>query len=159
MQKGASMESDYVIYGALVVVVIILGYTMRDLIEGNPAPDAGVQDSQNNANNQNQALAKTTGSTSDGDVQIDLTPKGVVNGKLTFDFAVNTHSVSLEQFDLKKITSLSYNGKNYAPIAAPALSGHHNSGELAFELNKMPKNFKITIKGIPNIDERIFEWK
>ncbi|GEM_PF-1924562 len=153
------MKSEHVIYAALFVVVIILGYSMRDLIAGNTEPDASVQNNQNNANNQNQALIKTTGSTETGDVQVDLTPKGVVNGKLAFGIEINTHSVALEQFDLKKITSLLFNGKNYAPVSAPALSGHHNSGELIFELNEMPKNFKITITGVPSVNERVFEWK
>ncbi|HLG24284.1 MAG TPA: hypothetical protein VI564_05135 [Candidatus Nanoarchaeia archaeon] len=148
------MKSDYIIYGVLFIVVIILGYSMRDLIAENPVSDVSAQNNQN----QNPALAKTTGNTGDGDVQIDVTSKGIVNGKLAFDFAANTHSVSLEQFDLKKLTSLSFNGKDYAPIAAPALSGHHNSGELVFDLNDVPNNFKIVIKGIPSVEERVFEW-
>ena len=152
MRKGASVKSDYVIYGALIIVLIILGDTARDLVFGNSAP------AQNFQKSENQALTKTTGSTSSGDVQIDLTPKGTVDGKITFDFASSTHSVSMEQFDLMKLTSLSYDGKSYVPISAPKLSGHHNSGEIVFDLSELPKNFKITIKGIPNVEERIFEW-
>jgi len=143
------MKSDYLIYGILIVVVAILGYTLRDLFAGSPA--VVVQE--------NGLVMKTTGSTNEGDVQIDLTPAGIANGKLTISFATNTHSVDMEQFDLKKITVLSYNGKNYAPVSAPKLSGHHNSGEIVFDLNEMPKSFKITIKGIPNVNERVYEWK
>lgn len=151
-QKGASMKSDYVIYGALIVVVMILGYTARDLISENPTP-------QNSQNVQAQTLTKTTGSTSQGDVQIDLTPIGIVNGKFAVSIAVNTHSVTLSDYDLAKITTLAYNGRKYAPISSPAMEGHHNNGNLVFDLNQAPSNFKIVIVGIPSVQERVFEWK
>ncbi len=99
-----------------------------------------------------------SGSVGEGDVTVDLTPVGVVDGKLMVDVGVNTHSVNLEQFDLIRITTLEYNGKSIAPESAPALSGHHNSGTLAFNVGEPVSSFKISIKGIPKVDERVFEW-
>lgn len=99
-----------------------------------------------------------SGSVDSGDVTVDLTPVGIIDGKLRIDIGVNTHSVSLEPFDLTKITTLEYNGKSLKPESAPALTGHHSSGTLVFDVNEPVSSFKISIKGIPKVDERVFGW-
>lgn len=99
-----------------------------------------------------------SGSVDAGDATVDLTPVGIIGGKLRVDIGVNTHSVSLEQFDLAEITTLEYSGKSLKPESAPALSGHHTSGTLVFDVNEPVSSFKITIRGIPKADERVFEW-
>lgn len=101
----------------------------------------------------------TTGSTASGDVSIELAPHEVENDKLEVDIWVNTHSVDLSQSDLKQITSLEYNGKSVAPVSAPSLSGHHVSGTLVFNVDDEIKSFTIKIKGIPKVEERVFEWR
>lgn len=147
------MKIDYLIYGLLAAVIAIAVYTFAGMTSEVPA---AVPNRQNTAQGFRMI---STGGTDDGNVQIDLTPKGIVNGKLLVDFAINTHSVGLEQYDLKKITTLEYNGKKILPSSAPALSGHHNSGTIAFDSISDLKNFKITIVGIPNVEKRVFEWK
>lgn len=99
-----------------------------------------------------------SGSVDEGDVMVELTPVGMIDGKLRVDVGVNTHSVNLEQFDLAKITTLEYNGKSVTPESAPALGGHHSSGTLVFETGEPLSRFRITVEGIPKVDERIFEW-
>ena len=101
----------------------------------------------------------TSGDTETGNVQIDLAPAGFQNGQLKVDIAVNTHSVDLSKYDLKKITTLEYDGKKTAPISAPQLSGHHTSGTLIFNVGNEMNAFKIKISGIPSIEERVFEWE
>ena len=101
----------------------------------------------------------STGTTDSGDVSVDLTPRGVVNGQFQVDFEINTHSVELSQYDLAKITALEYNGKKINPMNAPKLEGHHSSGTLTFNFEEDLNNFKITMKGIPNVEERVFEWR
>ncbi|MEK6942854.1 MAG: hypothetical protein AABX00_02220 [Nanoarchaeota archaeon] len=147
------MKTDYLIYGLLIAVIAIAAYTFAGMVDNQPAAAPNIQ---NNA--QGFGLI-STGGTDDGNVQVDLTPKGIVNGQFLVDFAINTHSVDLSQLDLKKITTLEYSGKKIQPLSAPALSGHHNSGIIAFNSVSDLKNFKITIVGIPNIEERVFEWK
>ncbi len=105
-----------------------------------------------------------TGSTDDGDVLIEIAPGQIRNGVLVADVSANTHSVDLSQFDLAKLSTLSYNGKILKPVSVPLLSGHHSSGEMVFDLGvavdgKTVEGFAITIKGIPAVDERVFEWK
>jgi len=100
----------------------------------------------------------STGSTEMGDVLIELTPKFVSNQNMVMNINANTHSVDLSQFDLVKITTLEYDGKIIKPTSVLNLGGHHSSGEIAFKVEKEIKSFKVKIKGIPNIEERIFEW-
>ncbi|MEK6892531.1 MAG: hypothetical protein AABX25_05070 [Nanoarchaeota archaeon] len=156
------MKSDYVVYGALIVVFGIVIYTIFSLTN-NPIVtppinnDPTVPAADQNLNSGFQMI--TSGSTDPGGAQIDLIPKGVENGQLKVDFAINTHSVDLSQYDLTKIITLEFNGKKINPISAPKLQGHHNSGTIVFDVGQNLTRFKITIVEIPNVQERIFEWK
>ncbi len=102
--------------------------------------------------------AQTTGTTGSGDVEITLTPK-YNNGKLEVSTAVNTHSVDISQYDLAKISVLSYNGKNVYPTSAPTLTGHHSNGVLIYNIADNLKSFQITITGIPQTKIRKYEWR
>ena len=95
---------------------------------------------------------------SESSVSIDLALKEFKNGNMYFDIGVNTHSVDLSPFDLASLTVLEFEGSSIKPSSAPKLSGHHNSGTLIFNTGKELKKFKIRIKGIPDIEERFFEW-
>jgi len=118
---------------------------------------------------------KATGTLESGDVRIDLTPKGVINGRFVVEIGANTHSVDLSQFDLIKIITLEYsdeklddnnnnnnnnnnNKKTISPISASQLSGHHSYGEIVFDLDEKPQDFNIMINGIPKVDERVYKW-
>lgn len=120
-------------------------------------PNAG---SNIDKKNTNAALFESvsTGSLDNGDALVELAPKGMQNGKFAVELSINTHSVDLTQFDLMQITALEYGEKSVKPIAAPQLSGHHSSGELIFNVGEEIKSFKIIIKGIPAVEERVFEW-
>ena len=95
---------------------------------------------------------------SSGEVTIDITPKGIIGNNAVFSIAFNTHSVDLSPYDLKKIMTLTIDGQEYKPIGAPALSGHHVSGEITFAIDTLPESFEIIIIGIPDVEERIFTW-
>ncbi len=148
----------YMLYGLLVLVIVglILAFTgfSFDMVSLNV----------NKAAVKTPSLDKSTfspvetGTTGSGDVSIELEPRQVINGELKVDIAVNTHSVDLSPFNLKQITTLEYNGKLIKPVSAPNLGGHHSNGELVFEVGEDIDSFKIRIKGIPKVEERIFEW-
>src|SRR3989344_3153152 len=91
--------------------------------------------------------------TSGGEVVIDLTPNEYKYGKLYVGINVNTHTVDLEQFNLKQLTTLNYSGTSIRPEQAPELKGHHNSGVLVFNVGKEVKGFSIIIMGVPDINE------
>ena len=89
---------------------------------------------------------------------VELTPEKYDKGRLTVSIRVNTHTVNdLDKYDLKAITKLEFDGKKVAPTSAPKLRGHHNSGELVFPLQSLPKAFTIKIE---NLDQklRVFAW-
>ena len=147
------MKNDYIVFGILGVAAVILLYSVFWLFnDGNP--NVTLKD------NQNAGSFKTisTGSTEPGDVSVDLTPRGIVNGQFQVDFEINTHSVDLSPYDLEKIMTLEYDSKKINPMNAPKLEGHHSSGVLTFNVAEDLDDFKITIKGIPQVEERIFEW-
>jgi len=117
------MKTDYILYIILIMVLGLGVYTMFSLINNpssslptnsNPAVPAA------NQNSNSGFSTITSGSTDPGSAQVDLTPKGIENGQLKVDFAINTHSVDLSQYDLTKITTLEYNGKkvNYSMSVA-----------------------------------------
>ncbi len=96
-----------------------------------------------------------SGGTGAGEVSIELTPENV-NGKLEVKVVVNTHSVDLTPFDLKQLATLTTGGRDYKPVEAPALGGHHTTGTLVFAVGAA--DFTIRIVGVPKVAERIFSW-
>jgi len=140
-------NTQYIILAFVIFIVIAL-IAFSFLWKPQPITDAIA--------NKKSLQTKTTGSTDTGDVEISLTPIRTGN-QLTIKMAINTHSVDLSQFNLQEIAALEANGKSIKPVSSPQLSGHHSSGDLIFNTNTN-KNFKITIQGIPKLNERIFEW-
>ena len=94
---------------------------------------------------------------SESAVTVDLTPK-FENGKLYVNMEVNTHTVDLSSYNLEDIIVLEFENKKIKPVSAPELSGHHNSVQLIFDVGKELSNFKIIVKDLPDIQERVFEW-
>ncbi|PIN77954.1 hypothetical protein COV14_04860 [Candidatus Woesearchaeota archaeon CG10_big_fil_rev_8_21_14_0_10_33_12] len=117
--------------------------------------DQNSYSSESDVQKESEAFATKT---SNGEVTIDLTPKGVISGNAVFSIDLNTHSIDMAQYDLKEITTLIINGQEYKPISAPALSGHHISGELVFAVDNLSESFTIIITGIPDVEEREFVW-
>ncbi|MEN8263909.1 MAG: hypothetical protein ABFR82_10625 [Nitrospirota bacterium] len=101
---------------------------------------------------------KSTGGTGSGDALVELTPRIKDGNKLLVHFSANTHSVRLGNFDLTKITTLEYEGKILKPVKAGKLGGHHSTSVIVFDVGKEVRNFKIKLYGIPNIQERVYEW-
>ena len=101
---------------------------------------------------------QSTGSMEDGDALVDLKPKALKNGRLMVSLSANTHSVDLGQFDLTKITTLEYQGKVFKPAKASRIGGHHARSKIVFDIGEDITSFKIIIKGIPNVQERVYEW-
>ena len=132
----------YVLIGLVIIFMIITGVLGLKVLKGD----------------KRVIVSDLETKTSEGEVTVDLTPKEFNGGKFYVDIGVNTHSVDLNGFDLKELVKLDVNGEVIKPISAPELNGHHNSGTLVFEVEDKPKNFVIKIKGLPDTNERIFEW-
>lgn len=147
-------KSDtYILYAMVVLVIGILIYSLSGFF---PANENTLQVSDLPGDVFKPIM---TGSTAQGDVEIELIPNEVTDGKLDVQILANTHSVDLSSFDLAQITTLEYNGNIINPTSASDLDGHHASGKLTFDIREQINAFTITISGIPNIEKRVFEWR
>ena len=158
-KKGNKTDLEsMILYGVLAVVVIALGFSAYTFFGQQKEGGGNTGSVQNSGMVTSPYRAIATGDTDSGNVLIELTPRKPANGKLLVDFAANTHSVALGQYDLRKIATLEYNGKTAYPVSAPVLSGHHVSGTLEFNAEGKMASFTIRIKGIPKVEERVFAW-
>ena len=101
---------------------------------------------------------KSTGGVDSGNVLVEATPKGMVDGRFVIEVQMNTHSVDLGQVALAKDAVLTINGKGLLPVSAPAFNGHHGGGLLAFDVGEEPTSFGLTITGIPSVEKREYRW-
>jgi len=150
-----------------IVTLIIVGCSAdNELNDTDVTKDAGAKMIEQNA-----LLERTAASTeaaiidtwdtasSSGEVMVDLTPKDYEEGKLFVEIGVNTHTVNnLDSYDLKEITSLNYRDDVYFPLQALSLSGHHNNGQLVFEIPEKPDHFTILIEDLHDPGNREFSW-
>ena len=129
----------------------------------NEGTDTGITDNMNiengNSAGENTFETKSTGSTNPGSILIEVTPIEVANGVFKARIAANTHSVDLSAFDLKELTILEINGNKYKPVSVPQLTSHHGSGEIVFNIDEPADVFTIVISGIPDVEERTFNWQ
>ena len=137
-------KENILLIGIAVILIAVLIYSLSGFfINSN---DTSNVDS-------NKFIKKT----SSGEVTIDLTPS-FDNGKLYVNIDVNTHTLDLSAYNLKELAMLEFDNTKIKPVSAPKLTGHHNSGQLIFDAGKDLDRFKIKIAGIPDIQERVFEW-
>ncbi len=99
---------------------------------------------------------------SGGAVTFEVEPLNLGSGGSTLDFdvAMNTHSVDLG-FDLKSLSVLKTDtGAEIAPSAYQGGSGHHVTGKLSFQANKLvgAKTLMLIIKNVAGVAERTFTW-
>jgi len=133
------------VIGIMIILIVIL------MVGGGKAQEEVV-------NIEERFETISIGSTETGDALIELQPKDIVDNIFTVDIGINTHSVDMSSFDLKKIVTLVYGDKMLKPIVSPSMSGHHISGELLFEVEEELESFSIVIEGIPLEEERTFTW-
>lgn len=88
-----------------------------------------------------------------------LTTKG--NDEVRFQLVLDTHSVNLDEYDLKSIVVLRDEaGRSYAPLAVEATGGgHHRQATLVFpKAARDAKRVELVIKDVAGIKERTFRW-
>ncbi len=108
----------------------------------------------------------TTQSNSGGSVTIGLKWPAGKSQSLAIEVAMNTHSVNLDEIDLKTLSVLrDDSGQEYSPVSWSAEPGsHHRSGTLTFKPPDSLKQGKakyveIVIRGVAGIKERLFRWQ
>jgi hypothetical protein len=93
-----------------------------------------------------------------GDIEISLTPKGVVEGRFRIAVSVDTHSGDLGKLDLQHTALLRVGTSQYQPMKEVKLSGHHATGQLEFPLTVVPEVFEIEIVNWATGGKRVFRW-
>jgi len=140
-------KDNYIIYFLIIIAVIII---VLGIFIAMPSNKSIVSQ---------KFQTITTGTTDQGDVAIDITPKELINGKLNTEISINTHSVDISMINLKEEITLEYNGKAIKPISAPKITGHHTLGNIVFDVNEPINEFIIVITNIPKLQSRIYEWR
>lgn len=102
---------------------------------------------------------------SGGGVTIDVEWRGLSGNSLAFGVTMDTHSGSLDEYDLYKLAILrDSNGKEYRASNwnAPA-GGHHRKGVLTFPVNvstlQNTKYVTLIIRNTAGVSERSFKWQ
>src|SRR3989344_9072408 len=117
--SSQTQESDFekIVLGILIAILIVsAGFSFYIFfMDGQGGKEETKNTTQAGTSSQSGLSEIITGSAETGDVAIQLKPLGINNGKLIFEFAANTHSVSLSDFDLLKVTTLEYNGITLSP--------------------------------------------
>jgi len=158
MKKYPKKHVRVVKMNKLKIIILMIGVLALVILSGcSNNTSETTQDNLAQITSQGLDL-KSSGSTGAGDVLVELTPHKMTNGKLEVDIVVNTHSVTLTEFNLKEITMLEYDGELIKPIETPSLSGHHSSGTLVFDIGANVDAYTITIIGLAKVEKRIFTW-
>jgi hypothetical protein len=88
-----------------------------------------------------------------------LNPKG--SDRSRFQVVLDTHSVNLDDYDLKTISVLRDDaGNTYSPTAAENKGGgHHRETTLSFaKVASGAKRIELVIKDVAGVKERNFRW-
>jgi hypothetical protein len=108
------------------------------------------------------AASHTTRTDSGGGVTVKATFLDFkTRGELHFQVVLDTHSVNLDGYDLKSLSSLRDDiGNTYFPTAVENKgSGHHRQSTVIFsKVAPNSKRVELLIKGIAGVKERLFRW-
>ena len=109
------------------------------------------------------AVAGLTRTHSGGEVTVKVT---YLNPQASdaprFQVVLETHSVDLDSYDLKKLSSLrDGTGKSFEPGQVENKgSGHHRQVVLSFpRFSSQPKAVEVVIRNIGGVKERSFRWE
>ncbi len=146
----------------LVVVALIAGCSTGFVSEGKDEVSIASSPVTSSQGPTNGLVQSSTG----GSVTIDVEWMGEENGSLVFDVSMNTHSVDLDQYDLRELAVLRDNeGNEYNPTSwDSAPGGHHRKGTLTFPIpdslsQGKTKYVGIVIRDVAGIEERVLKWE
>jgi hypothetical protein len=162
MKKQPFMKSRhwkmgaFLFAGLLAIALAVQGCSSK---EGEPgASGTAVQSGSSPKMSLKHLEAVSTGSMDADGVVVDIQPMEFKDEKLTVRLKANTHTGNLADYDLGELTALHFDDRKVKPSNAERLAGHHSIALLEFETGSMPETFSISIAGIRNVSERVFEW-
>ncbi|MDO8687197.1 MAG: hypothetical protein Q7K41_01275 [Dehalococcoidales bacterium] len=103
---------------------------------------------------------------SGGGVDIEVEWRGLKDNSMVFGVTMDTHSGSLDQYDLRDLATLrDSRGNEYRPGSPDVpLGGHHRSGLLTFPISEPSnlgtvKSFELILRDIAGVAERNLRWE
>lgn len=147
-------KTTFILIILSLVIIFAYFFVIKGFVKNN---------SQNSASPQTNtsSMALLSQINSEAGVSIEVRPVDFQFGKqVKFEISFNTHQGDLD-FDLTKISILTDDQeRQYLPLEwQGGQGGHHLSGTLIFPpLKEKIKQFKLIIKNVFEISERIFEW-
>lgn len=141
--------------------------TPPDSDKNNPSTDAEEIDSSDDTEETNSSYIPAGNmirSSTEGAVTIDVEYLGYKDNLLSFNVAMNTHSVDLDGYDLVKLSELTDDrGNKYDAFFWDSKpGGHHRSGVLTFFRSGSqagPDELMLIIHNIAEIRDRTFIWE
>ena len=138
-----------------------------DSVKNDSSADTAEFDSSADAEETNPSYVPAGNmlrSNTEGAVTIDVEYLGYKDNLVSFNIAMNTHSVELDQYDLAKLSDLTDDkGNKYTPFSWDSEpGGHHRSGILVFSSpgsQAEPGTLILIIRNIAEIQERTFSWE
>ena len=113
------------------------------------------------ANAETKSLDKIIGveKTDQGDVVVSIKPRKYKDGKLTVRLQLETHNVNnLHTYNYKEIIQLETGNQKISPSSIPRIGGHHNTGDLVFNIDNLSDQFIIKISNLNRSGVRTFSW-
>ena len=146
----------------LVVTALIAGCSTGFVSEGKDEVSIASSPVASSHNPTNRLVQSNT----EGSVTIDVEWMGEEKDSLVFDVSMNTHSVDLDQYDLRELAVLRDNeGNEYSTTSwDSAPGGHHRKGTLTFPIpdslsQGKAKYVEIVIRDVAGIEGRVLKWE
>ena len=105
-----------------------------------------------------------SGTMEPGNIRLEISPEGFENGVFKVRFFANAHDLTLDLYDLARMTTLDDGKLRFKPSSSDKMKGHHDSGLIFFDLGKLHtpdslSTFSITVRGLPKEETRVFSWR
>ncbi len=151
-----------IVIPVVMIAILIAGCSRGFTSEGKEAVPAAPSPVSSFPNPTNGMVQSHEG----GSVTINVEWQGAEDHSLVFYVALNTHSVDLDNYDLRELAVLRDNGgEEYSPTSWESASGgHHRQGVLHFPLPDSlvqgeAEYLEIMIRDVAGIEARVMKWE
>ena len=127
--------------GIIIVFFILFATAISGCLSANDKTKAGLLEPREN---------------SEGGVTITLTYLSDMVDVTAFELKVTAHKSFNDDF-INNSYLLDSSGNKYLPVSYEGSTGHHAAGTLKFPKIES-KRFKLVIKDVAGVKERVFEW-
>ena len=158
-----SVKSSILAISIIAAAVTVVGCSSPSVPQGEEETYPASPSSDPSSHRPTNGLVQ---SNTGGSVTIEVEWIGAEDDSLVFNVAMNTHSVDLDQYDLRELAVLRDDtGNEYHTVSwDSAPGGHHRNGTLTFPLpdslsQGKAKYLEIVIRDVAGIEEIVLKWE